>query len=1329
MGHSQFADLIGARGPNTQINSACASTTQAVAIAEDWIHAGRCRRVIVIAADDVTSDELLGWFGSGFLATGAAATDDDVAEAALPFDRRRHGMILGMGAAALVVEGADAARERGVQPICEVLGTVTANSAFHGTRLDVDHIGDVMERLVAGAEVRSGINRHAIAPATVFVSHETYTPARGGSASAEIFALRRVFGADADRLVIANTKGFTGHPMGVGLEDVVAVKALETGIVPPVANHRDADPELGVLNLSKGGSYPIDYALRLAAGFGSQISMVLLRRTPVPDGRRRRPDELGYAYRVVDPAAFTGWLARISGDAAAELEVEQRRLRLVDHGPAATATPTAPAGTALTATALTPTAPAPAVRWAISGQDDASLPTVAPSVPATPEPEPATPVAAAAGDDVAARIVALVAAQTGYPAEMLALDLDLEADLGIDTVKQAELFATIREEYSIERDEQLKLRDYPTLNHVVGFVRDRSGAAADLAAVAESLAATGDDEVSTGENVDGFPRRVPVVVLRPALELCEPTGVELGDGSRVIVFADRGGVADVLADQLRERGVDVLVVDDAPDADALVARLASWRESGPITGAYWLAALDDEGQHAALDADAWREGLRVRVKLLAAAMRELYGDIARAGTFLVSATRLGGHHGYGPAGASAPMGGAVTGFTKAYARERADALVKAVDFGADDDAAIVERLLAETVRDPGIVEIGYAGGERWTVALADEPAVDGGPERSLTPDSVFVITGAAGSIVSAITADLAATGGTFHLLDLVAEPDAADPDLARSVSDRDGLKRTLAERITAAGERATPARVERELSRLERAKAAADAIAAVRRNGGTAHWHQVDLTDAEAVARVMEAVRSSHARVDVLLHCAGLEISHTLDDKPTAEYDLVFGVKTDGWFNLLHGLGDIELGTAVVFSSIAGRFGNGGQTDYSAANDLLCKSVSSFRTTRPATRGIAIDWTAWAGIGMASRGSIPKMMAIAGIDMLPPEIGVPIVRREISAAGPGREVVVAGSLGALLTESEGGGLDPVGARSAVDDIAGPMLGAFTGWTLADGLATRTALDPVEQGFLDHHRIDGTPVLPGVMGIEGFAEVASASAAGWTVIAVEDVAFLAPCKFFRDEPRTLELVAQSRLVGDDLVADCRLLARRTLANQPEQLTTHFTGRVRLARAPRPPQSAPSALEATGPVVGAEDIYRIYFHGPAYRVLETAWRDGDHVVGRLACHLPPDHSPDDAPLLVEPRLIELCFQTAGIFELGTTGRLGLPLRVGRVEVLPVPEPVGRWRAVVTPRADGRGVDAVVADDVGQVRVLLEAYETIALPGGADEDALEPLRRAMR
>ena len=101
--------------------------------------------------------------------------------------------------------------------------------------------------------------------------------------------------------MIANTKGFTGHAMGAGIEDVVAIKALETGVVPPVPNFKEPDPELGELNLSQGGTYPVRHALRLAAGFGSQIAMSLLQ---------------------VDPAA------RRSPPVA-----ERARLRLPDHRP------------------------------------------------------------------------------------------------------------------------------------------------------------------------------------------------------------------------------------------------------------------------------------------------------------------------------------------------------------------------------------------------------------------------------------------------------------------------------------------------------------------------------------------------------------------------------------------------------------------------------------------------------------------------------------------------------------------------------------------------------------------------------------------------------------------------------------------------------------------------------------------------------------------------------------------------------------------------------------------------------------------------------------
>jgi malonyl CoA-acyl carrier protein transacylase/NADP-dependent 3-hydroxy acid dehydrogenase YdfG/acyl carrier protein len=1322
MGHSQFAELIGARGPNTQVNAACASTTQAVSLAEDWIRAGRCERVVIVAADDVTSNHLLCWMGSGFLASGAAATDENVEEAAVPFDRRRHGMILGMGAAAIVVESASAARERGIRPICEVLGTVTANSAFHGTRLDVDHIGTVMESLVTQAEAR-GERREEMAPAMVFISHETYTPARGGSAAAEVNALRRVFGAAADQVVVANTKGYTGHPMGVGIEDVVAVKALETGIVPPVPNFKEPDPDLGPLNLSIGGVYPVRYALRLAAGFGSQISMLLLRWVPTPDGQRPNLDALGYAGRIADPAAWREWLARAGADQNAQLEVDHRTLRVAARD--AVRTTPAPEPESAPTPDVAPAAPValPAEVAAVA------MPATVAAVPA-PEPvtgmvPPAAPPAPPA-EEVAARVVALVAEQTGYPPELLDLDLDLEADLGIDTVKQAELFAQVRETYGIARDDTLKLRDYPTLNHVIAFVRDRTPQPAEPSteAIVEEPPAADATAIEPPTEDDGFPRRVPVPVVRPPLEWFDPTGVRLERGSRVVILPDTGGVAEALSAALADRGVEVLNVDPTSDAPAVAALLEAWLAAGPIDGLYALAALDLEPPLGDIDLDGWRQGLQVRVKRLAAASRALYESLDATDSFIVTATRNGGAHGYDERGAISVMAGAVSGFTKALARERPAALVKVLDVEAGSQPAeVASTLVDETLHDRGVVEIGRMSAVRLSIELDERAAPPADPAHALGPDSVVVATGAAGSIVSAVLADLAraAGGGTFHLLDLIPEPDAADPDLAMFASDRDGLKRELASRLVAKGERATPVLIERELAAIERRSAAQAGIDAIASAGGTVHWYAADLRDSRTMTDASAAIAAASDRIDLLLHAGGLEISRLLPDKSPDEFDLVFDVKVDGWFNLLHGLGHVPIGTALVFSSIAGRFGNGGQTDYSAANDLLCKSVSSFRSTRPETRGIAIDWTAWAGIGMASRGSIPKMMALAGIDMLPPETGIPVVRREITAAGSGGEVVVAGALGVML-DTPGSPPEPSPVAGA-----GPMVAQIAPAAGEDGIVVLTDLDPAVQPFLNHHRIEGTPVLPGVMGIEAFAEAARLLAPGWEVTAVEDVEFIAPFKWYRDQPRRLEVHVRAVPEGDDLVATCRLDGRRTLPGQPEQVTTHFTGRVVLSRIPGDLGVAtPPARGA--PVVTTDAIYKVFFHGPAYQVLAGVWRDGGATVGELATDLPEHHAPESGTLVAAPRLVELCFQTAGVSQLATEGSLGLPRRVHRLQVASAAsESAARW--AMTTVGDAGGVEAVVVDGEGRVLVRLSGYETVTVPGSLPPDRLAPLEAALR
>ena len=142
--------------------------------------------------------------------------------------------------------------------------------AFHGTRLDVEHVAQTVDGFVGQMERTWGLDRHTMAPNTVFFSHETYTPARGGSAQSEVKALRTTFGESTDKILIANTKGFTGHPMGVGIEDASMIMASITAASHPLPTTRSG-PRVGQPQPQQGRRCDgIEYGIRFGAGFGSK---------------------------------------------------------------------------------------------------------------------------------------------------------------------------------------------------------------------------------------------------------------------------------------------------------------------------------------------------------------------------------------------------------------------------------------------------------------------------------------------------------------------------------------------------------------------------------------------------------------------------------------------------------------------------------------------------------------------------------------------------------------------------------------------------------------------------------------------------------------------------------------------------------------------------------------------------------------------------------------------------------------------------------------------------------------------------------------------------
>ena len=160
--------------------------------------------------------------------------------------------------------------------------------------------------------------------------------------------------------------------------------------------------------------------------------------------------------------------------------------------------------------------------------------------------------------------------------------------------------------------------------------------------------------------------------------------------------------------------------------------------------------------------------------------------------------------------------------------------------------------------------------------------------------------------------------------------------------------------------------------------------------GNRALYDACDVTNSRSVSKVITAVRKECGTITGLIHGAGLEDSKLVGDKSWQTFSSVISVKIDGWRALVDALGNEidQLRVLCAFTSIAGRFGNGGQVDYAAANNILDAEMCRIAHHEDAPRAVAIAWSGWSDVGMATRGSVESVFEQAGIEMIPVETGV-----------------------------------------------------------------------------------------------------------------------------------------------------------------------------------------------------------------------------------------------------------------------------------------------------------------------------------------------------
>ena len=266
--------IYGFRGPNFATVSACASSTNAIADAFNYIRLGKANAIVTGGAEAAIAAPGVG----GFNSMNALSTRNDSPEtASRPFSGSRDGFVMGEGAACLVLEEMEHALARGAKIYAEVVGAGMSADAYHLTASHPEGLGAilVMKNALEDAEMKpEDINYINV--------HGTSTPV--GDIS-EVKAIQKVFGEHAYKLNISSTKSMTGHLLGAAgaLEAIVSIKAVQEDIVPPTINHveGDNDPEIDYnLNFTcnKAQKRTVNAALSNTFGFGGHNASVIVKK-------------------------------------------------------------------------------------------------------------------------------------------------------------------------------------------------------------------------------------------------------------------------------------------------------------------------------------------------------------------------------------------------------------------------------------------------------------------------------------------------------------------------------------------------------------------------------------------------------------------------------------------------------------------------------------------------------------------------------------------------------------------------------------------------------------------------------------------------------------------------------------------------------------------------------------------------------------------------------------------------------------------------------------------------------------------------------------------
>ena len=822
---------------------------------------------------------------------------------------------------------------------------------------------------------------------------------------------------------------------------------------------------------------------------------------------------------------------------------------------------------------------------------------------------PAAPVAGVvfAAAAVMPIVLQTVADKTGYPVEMLEPGMLLEADLGIDSIKRVEILSAVQKLLpGLPAVDAKVMGGLQTLQAISDYLTQQlSGAAAPVAAA----------PVGAGT-------RAPAAAAAPAAALpvlryqlravpAAAPGFALAGLQRaqhLFITDDGRGIGAALAVALRAQGIAATVGSSVPAAcDALIL-------------------LDGLG--AAADVDAACAAQRAAFS----AARAAAGALQAAGGVFVTVQDTGGSYGLGSAALPRAWYGGFAGLAKSAAKEWPTVAVRSIDLecGKLPAQQLGQRLADELLNGGDERETGLAAnGTRVRLAL-NECATAAAARGRIAAKAVVVATGGARGVTAA--ALLALAGAQQPMFALLGRTQLLpEPAQCAGVVEEGALRQALLTAEKNAGRQLAPKALAAAVSDILARREILATLAQLRAAGSTAEYWACDASDAASVQAVLAQVRKQLGPIRVLVHGAGVLADKLIAEKSDEQFARVFDTKVRGLQVLLAATAKDELDALLLFSSVAGRFGNVGQADYAMANETLNKVAQAEFVRRGGKCLVrSINWGPWEG-GMVTP-ALRAHFAEQGIGLIAHAAGAAAFVAELGGGATAADVEVVIGAGRLDLAAA----DPALPEHRVEIVVSAQ----------------------RYPFLRDHVVRGKVVVPLALVVEWFCRAAALARPAATLHALRDVAVMKAI-LIGDAEREQALLAVTTRTRDAHTLELRIVDAASgkphftaLADFSKGETKLLNGAVRKDAGWREFGFAPAAAYEGR-----------LFHGRELQVISKlgGW---SAAAATLELANKPLAGGDATAWHVGPALLDGALQAAALWTLQAYGKSSLPLRIAEL-----------------------------------------------------------------